>query len=150
MKLKYYQFLFALIFLIFPISHWGQNQSYSIVGKWVLDYNLTSGEMDTNGEKVFNGLPKAHLSAIENAYKGRQMFFLENNVFELKLLDGRSSIGGWELNVSEKVLKIKNEKTNREYLYKIYELTNEKLVIEELGAKGRGYFKKLHFTKSKS
>lgn len=150
MKLKYFKLFFVLIFLIFPIRHWGQNQSFSIVGKWVLDYNLTSGEMDTDSKKVFDGLPKAHLSVVENTYKGRQMFFFENNVFELRLFDGRSSIGGWELNPNEKILKIKNEKANKVYVYKVHELTNEKLVIEEIAAIGRGYFKKLHYIKLKS
>lgn len=45
---------------------------------------------------------------------------------------------------------IKNKKTNKEYLYTIFELSSKSLIIEELEVKGRGYFKKLHFIKSKS
>lgn len=142
---------FAFLILIFNCSSVGaQIQTDQLLGKWELDYNVTSVLMEADVKKVFNSLPETNHSIIEKAYKGRQMIFMNNHVFELKLSDGRSSIGEWKLNLGEKVLKIKNKKNNKEYLYKIVNLDSKTLLIEELDVKGTGYFKKLHFIKSKS
>ena len=141
----------AFLILIFHCySVTAQYQKTDLTGKWELDYNVTSKSMESDVKITFNSLPETQRSVIEKTYKGRQMIFMKDNVFELKLSDGRSSTGKWELNPDQKVLKIKNEKANKEYLYKIVELTNKTLVIEELDAKGKGYFKKLHFIKSKN
>ncbi|WP_035662756.1 hypothetical protein, partial [Flavobacterium seoulense] len=136
---------FTILTLFFNYySGIAQIHSSKLLGKWELDYNSTSALMEADVKKVFNSLPEVNHSTIEKVYKGRQMIFMNNNIFELKLSDGRSSIGMWELNLEEKVLKIKNQKNNKEYFYKIVSLTSETLLIEELEVKGTSYFKKLH------
>jgi hypothetical protein len=139
-----------LILIVDCYSVTAQLQKAELIGKWELDYNVTSEAMEIDVKKTFNSLPDTQRSVIEKAYKGRQMIFTKDNVFELKLSDERSSIGGWELTPDQQVLKIKNEKANKEYLYKVVELTNKTLVIEELDMKGKGYYKKLHFKKLKN
>ncbi|KDN55707.1 hypothetical protein [Flavobacterium seoulense] len=137
-----------LIFNFYPVA--AQIQEDQLLGNWELNYKVTSEQMAADAKKVFNSLPESSHSSIEKAYKGRQIAFMNNHLFELKLSDGRSSVGKWQLNLFEKVLKIKNDRNNKEYLYKIIELDDKILFIEELDVKGTVYFKKLHYIKSKS
>ena len=147
MKPLLYTPLFILFFLVLPTEVISQNTSEQITGTWTLDYDTTLKGIDSDAKVAFNNVPQAHRMGIEKAYKDRQMIFNSDNTFKLKLTDGRSSEGTWVLNPSEEVLKIKNEVANRVYPYKVHVITKEKLVIEELEAKGKGYFKKMHFIK---
>ena len=147
MKSSSLSIVLIAFFLGLPLKSLGQNTSeIQLIGTWAFNYKAALESMDSNAKEVFNNLSQSQRTGIENMYKGRQMIFT-NDTFKLKLTDGRSSEGAWELNPSGNVLKIKNEVANKVYPYKLHVISDGKLVIEELDAKGNMYFKELHFVK---